>query len=229
MDDLATYRVELEQVQAALSVDPENAELKKLESDLKEIIELSGSLNETTADVKPNAWAEGDICEAIWSNDGAYYKARIDSINGDGMCKVTFLEYDENDTVKVSSLRQLENASAKKRQAPETGAASTATDGKTRAEKEAERERKKRRREKKKEKMEEKEKTATKVASSWQKFNTGRSAKSKTGFLSGKQRESIFKSPDGPDGKVGVGTCGIGGKGMTDFQKRDKWTYSAGN
>lgn len=60
---------------------------------MQEIIELSGSLNETTGDVKPSAWAEGDICEAIWSNDGAYYKAKIDSIDGDGMCKVTFLEY----------------------------------------------------------------------------------------------------------------------------------------
>lgn len=39
------------------------------------------------------------------------------------------------------------------------------------------------------------------------------------GFFSGRKRESIFKSPDDPQGKVGVTGSG---KGLTDFQKREK-------
>lgn len=45
------------------------------------------------------------------------------------------------------------------------------------------------------------------------------------GFFSGRKRESIFKSPDDPFGKVGV----IGsGKGLTDFQKREKHLHLKG-
>jgi len=39
------------------------------------------------------------------------------------------------------------------------------------------------------------------------------------GFFSGRKRESIFKSPDDPHGKVGVTGSG---KGLTEFQKREK-------
>lgn len=39
------------------------------------------------------------------------------------------------------------------------------------------------------------------------------------GFFSGRKRESIFKSPDDPQGKVGVTGSG---KGLTEFQKREK-------
>lgn len=41
----------------------------------------------------------------------------------------------------------------------------------------------------------------------------------KIGFFSGRKRESIFKSPDDPQGKVGVTGSG---KGLTEFQKREK-------
>ena len=40
------------------------------------------------------------------------------------------------------------------------------------------------------------------------------------GFFTGKKRESIFKSPEDVNGKVGV----IGsGRGITEFQKREKY------
>jgi len=39
------------------------------------------------------------------------------------------------------------------------------------------------------------------------------------GFFTGRKRESIFKSPDDPKGKVGVTGSG---KGTTGFQKREK-------
>lgn len=38
--------------------------------------------------------------------------------------------------------------------------------------------------------------------------------KGKKGFT----KKSIFASPDVTDGKVGVGTCGVGGQPMTKFK-----------
>lgn len=46
-----------------------------------------------------------------------------------------------------------------------------------------------------------------------------------SGYLSGRKRESIFKSPDDPFGKVGVTGSG---KGLTDFQKREKLLHLKG-
>jgi len=60
-------------------------------------------------------------------------------------------------------------------------------------------------------------------ANSWQKFNKKSSAKSKTGFLTGKSKDSIFKVGDAPDARVGV--VGSGSK-MTDFTDRVKFTYN---
>lgn len=47
----------------------------------------------------------------------------------------------------------------------------------------------------------------------------------KIGFFSGRKRESIFKSPDDPTGKVGVTGSG---KGLTEFQKREKHLHLKG-
>nr|CAH8876404.1 unnamed protein product [Trichobilharzia regenti] len=40
---------------------------------------------------------------------------------------------------------------------------------------------------------------------------------SKKMIKTGKTKKSIFASPEALDGRVGVGTCGIGGKPMTKF------------
>ncbi|XP_055959940.1 uncharacterized protein LOC126660657 isoform X2 [Mercurialis annua] len=53
----------------------------------------------------------------------------------------------------------------------------------------------------------------------WQQFQTAKGSSKKIGFFSGRKRESIFKSPDDPNGKVGVTGSG---KGLTEFQRREK-------
>ncbi|XP_010554328.1 PREDICTED: survival of motor neuron-related-splicing factor 30 [Tarenaya hassleriana] len=53
----------------------------------------------------------------------------------------------------------------------------------------------------------------------WQQFQTTKAKTKKVGFFTGRKKESIFKSPDDPFGKVGVTGSG---KGLTDFQKREK-------
>ncbi|GAV63303.1 SMN domain-containing protein [Cephalotus follicularis] len=53
----------------------------------------------------------------------------------------------------------------------------------------------------------------------WQQFQSTKGKTKKIGFFSGRKRESIFKSPDDPTGKVGVTGSG---KGLTEFQRREK-------
>ncbi|CAH9081664.1 unnamed protein product [Cuscuta epithymum] len=59
----------------------------------------------------------------------------------------------------------------------------------------------------------------------WQQFQSAKGSTKKVGFFSGRKRESIFKSPADPTGKVGVTGSG---KGLTDFQKREKHLHLKG-
>ncbi|KAH9684489.1 Tudor domain-containing protein [Citrus sinensis] len=67
--------------------------------------------------------------------------------------------------------------------------------------------------------------TQNKRQNAWQQFQTTKGKTKKVGFFSGRKRESIFKSPDDPYGKVGVTGSG---KGLTDFQKREKHLHLKG-
>ena len=40
--------------------------------------------------------------------------------------------------------------------------------------------------------------------------------------LKGVTRKSIFATPEAVNGRVGIGTCGIGGKPMTDYTLAEK-------
>lgn len=42
------------------------------------------------------------------------------------------------------------------------------------------------------------------------------------GVKKGIPKKSIFASPDNVNGRVGIGTCGLGGKGMTEFPTAEK-------
>ena len=35
-------------------------------------------------------------------------------------------------------------------------------------------------------------------------------------------KKSIFASPDNVNGRVGIGTCGVSGKGMTEYMQAEK-------
>ncbi|KAK3037761.1 hypothetical protein RJ639_031132 [Escallonia herrerae] len=67
--------------------------------------------------------------------------------------------------------------------------------------------------------------TQNKRQNAWQQFQTTKGRAKKIGFFSGRKRESIFKSPEDPFGKVGVTGSG---KGLTDFQKREKHLHLKG-
>ncbi|KAI6182176.1 Variant SH3 domain containing protein [Aphelenchoides bicaudatus] len=96
MDELKNYKIQLQQVEAALIPNPENEELLKLREDLNEIIQLQESLlSEELAEEKPApqptsslssekkiSWKVGDRCLAP-SKNGQHYVAVIDGISQD--------------------------------------------------------------------------------------------------------------------------------------------------
>ncbi len=58
--------------------------------------------------------------------------------------------------------------------------------------------------------------------SNWQSFLKGKGSKKKKGFMTGRKKESIFKTSEG--GKVGVTGSG---NGVTDFQERKKHSFAS--
>ncbi|XP_065843658.1 survival of motor neuron-related-splicing factor 30-like [Oscarella lobularis] len=244
--NLANHKAQLKQVEAALAADPKNDELLKLKSNIEEVIKLTQDLvqlnsttpsaaaaaslaqtNEdassaTSAVASTGIWSVGSLCQAVWSKDGQYYDSQITAITGDGTCSVSFAGYDFLERVQLASLRpRREQLGSRKRHAAEEGI-KYQHQSKSRAKREAEKEHKKKKALKKAEKMKVIEDELGKEQGRWKSFS-GKSVKQKGGFLSSKQKRSIFASPDSVTGRVGVGTCGTGGKEMTQFLKPETY------
>jgi len=132
--NLATYTEQLNQVEAALTVDPENEQLLKLKTDLQEVIELTEELitqNAPAASKLPTDtsqheeaagtsaqpvkldWKSGERCMAMWSNDNQYHPCVVDEILEDGTCSVNFEGYNQSVVTQVSSLLPYDPARAK--------------------------------------------------------------------------------------------------------------------
>jgi len=145
-----------------------------------------------------------------------YFDAMVDMISDDGTCTVTFDTYGSTAIVMLSSLRQRDSS---KRPSDVQGEGSKSK--KSRAEQEKLREIKRKKQARKKQKMKEVEEQREKDKNSWQDFFKG--SKGKT--VKGMSKKSIFASPESSSGKVGVGTCGIGGQPMTQFTAPEKLVY----
>eukprot|EP00124_Ichthyophonus_hoferi_P006111 Ihof_evm1s1214 gene=Ihof_evmTU1s1214 len=122
--DLELFRQQLDAVENALLMDPSNAELLKLKEDLNKLIEVSSVFNtpdgNQSSSSETHQWNVGDVCEAMWLDDGNYYRAIIDSIAVDRRTvTVTFTAYGETQECNVSRLKV----------AKETTTASTAAKG----------------------------------------------------------------------------------------------------
>ncbi|KAJ8284729.1 hypothetical protein COCON_G00035790 [Conger conger] len=217
---LASYKAQLEQVEAALSTDPENEDLLKLQKDLQEVIELTKDLlsnqpvvaptSSDNSDAAPQSqsWKAGDNCMAVWNVDGQLYKAEIEEVDEENAtAAITFMGYGNAEVVPLHSLKPAEQ-----------GAPSE--ESKSRREQIAEqREYKKKKALKKAQRMKELEQEREVQKSKWQQFNNKAYSKNKKGQV----KRSIFASPESVDGKVGVGTCGIADKPMTQYQDTSKY------
>eukprot|EP00055_Hartaetosiga_balthica_P000280 m.136142 g.136142 ORF g.136142 m.136142 type:complete len:243 (-) comp10463_c0_seq1:141-869(-) len=239
MSDLVSSKQQLIQVEAALLTNPDDPALKQLASDLKEVIALQTQLTHATSSVEGETtsfggWNIGDKCEAVWAQDGSYYSAELLGFESGGAnARVKYTDYGDVGTVKIESLRKLgalvsTSSPAVTESAVPTDATVAATGngpqdvkGSSKNRSDAIREKKMKKAKRRKEKEEEELKVLDKQKSSWQNF--AKKAKSKK--KSGVGKKSIFASPDDPSGRVGIGTCNIGGKGMTEYRERGKWQF----
>ncbi|OWR53711.1 survival of motor neuron-related-splicing factor 30 [Danaus plexippus] len=234
-DDLRNYNLQLQQVEAALLTDPENEELLKLKSDLEEVIELTRDLIKTQEgeskvhnihsssnndDVaasllaeddneyveKPNSkWHPGEKCLAKWKTDGVYYEATIEEVYENNL-KVRFDGYLKSEIISILDIKAM--ASGSKR--PLSGDESKSGKGYNR-------EYLKKKKQKKQQRFKQIEEERESEKNKWLSFHTKASRKP------GVRTKSIFASPDNLTGRVGIGTCGISGKPMTEYTPGEKW------
>jgi survival-of-motor-neuron-related-splicing factor 30 len=107
---LDTYKLQLQQVEAALTADATSEELLKLKTDLVEVIALTNELinaqRETEDDSKNKSsergshkkviqWSVGDKCMAPWSNNKQYYD-----------CTIRFDAYGNSDVTTTDKLKE---------------------------------------------------------------------------------------------------------------------------
>ncbi|KAM4607081.1 survival of motor neuron-related-splicing factor 30 [Polymixia lowei] len=221
---LSSYKAQLQQVEAALSTDTENEDLLKLQKDLQEVIELTKDLltaqpsegasstnSSDTAPLKHN-WKVGDRCMNVWSQDGQLYEAEIEEIDGEnGTAAITFTGYGNAEVVPLQNLKPVEEGKRRDEDGMKP---------KSRKEQIAEqREYKKKKAQKKVQRMKELEQEREDQKSKWQQFNNKAYSKNKKGQV----KRSIFASPESVNGKVGVGTCGIADKPMTQYHDTSKY------
>ncbi|KAI8367651.1 uncharacterized protein BYT42DRAFT_522487 [Radiomyces spectabilis] len=245
-EEAESYQFQLDQIEFALSKDPENEELKKLRTDLKELIALtqqfdiaqSSSKKDKKSPATPSTptsaststpttqtqspvtsksalashqFAVGQEVLAKWSGDGQFYRATITAIGGaDQVFSVVFRGYKESEVVKAEDVQLLE----KDKKRPGIFEDVVAPPKKKKAKKD-------------KPSGPKKVSEAEVKKNAWLNF-ASKSDKSKTKKKMAAtpiNKKSIFKTPDNPEGKVGV----IGsGRGMTGFQRRGKHVYTGG-
>ncbi|KAG0718388.1 Survival of motor neuron-related-splicing factor 30 [Chionoecetes opilio] len=230
---LHTYKVQLEQVEAALTSDSTNAELLKLKNDLLEVISLTGNLIDTQgtssgagagltsegSSKEPGptkAWKVGDACMAVWSEDSQWYDAVIDAITDDGLVALTFDGFGNSDVTSLSALKDCVPGEKKGLHRPGFG------DGDKSKKKvvEAQRQQAKKRKQRKHDRQKQIEEAHEADKAKWLAFSTKVRFTKK---LKGVTKKSIFATPDAANGRVGIGTCGIGGKPMTEYTHAEKW------
>lgn len=241
-DELQNYQLQLQQVEAALLSDPDNKELQKLKVDLEEVIELTLDLKQKAEEAakqpeytepvtgyeedevtksllaveqfvaknkKKRIWRVGDVCMAKWGDNNQLAEARIDSINPDGQVNVTFEAYKNRG---VTTLAELKEFTGHKRVLTEAE--------KLKRAKMNNKEYLKKKKAKKLQRFKELEEERESEKQKWLAFTSKATKNKKAGFV---KQKSIFASPDTVNGRVGIGTCGISGKPMTEFTTAEKW------
>uniref|UniRef100_A0A0E0LQH7 Survival of motor neuron-related-splicing factor 30 n=1 Tax=Oryza punctata TaxID=4537 RepID=A0A0E0LQH7_ORYPU len=187
-------------------------------------------------------FAIGTKVQAVWSEDGEWYNATIEELTENGYY-VSFEGWGNKEEVDPGNVRSLEEEAADALRQAEKEAEATKMAIKRKIEQAATSDfqmrslptklridpndpedvkatkRKKIHAFKSKARFEQLEFAQNKRQNAWQQFQTTKGKAKKVGFFSGRKKESIFKSPDDHRGKVGVTGSG---KGLTEFQRREK-------
>ena len=117
--DIATYQLQIQQVEAALIANPNNVELLKLKEDLQQVINLTKNIlaaqvanfndkSQEPEPKKPNTstltenstvktgltpikhWQVGEQCQALWPKNGQYFEAKIQEITTEGEVQIIY-------------------------------------------------------------------------------------------------------------------------------------------
>lgn len=171
----------------------------------------------------------GTKCQGIFDGDGLWYDCVVTEQTEKGY-KVNFSEYGTKAELKFDQLRVGSKMADKKRKVKEI----TTPGGfkvpeslviqKTDTDEQKDLKKRKIHAIKSSQRSDKQDEDAQKKQSGWQKFfHTKASIRSKTGFTTGKPKESIFKVPENLESKVGFGVSS--GKGITEFTERQKFTY----
>jgi len=248
-DNLESYKAQLRQVEAALSIDQNNEDLQKLKEDLLEVIALTEELLEINdvVDVpvvpvvsqqqevveqpeeppKPREWNTGDRVQAIRKLDGHYHNGTVDMISDDRLsCTVKFDNSGSVDVVKIASLKPALVEQQQQQQTKNDADANAQQKNikLTKEEVDKRREIKKKKLLRKKQRMKEFEEAREAGKQRWQQFYKKGSLKGKH-RIKGLNKKSIFASREDGKGKIGVGTCGTSGKGMTEYTPASAYMY----
>jgi survival-of-motor-neuron-related-splicing factor 30 len=247
-EKLGQYFEQLQTVEDVLKEDPRNEEYMQIKKDLDEVITLTKDLLKLKTEEKrassssssasspkpsspaiapnlsfsssPSFFAVGTICEAKYSADNSWYKARIDDILEGGKYNVTYVDYGNREVVSIADIRPLrdvtkqnKNAPLKRPNVPDAIKEIPKSLQILPTDTEEERAAKKKRVHaiKSGNRLKTLEEERNHVKSNWLKFQ----AKPKRNVpmtLTSKKKGSIFASPDSITGKVGVTNSG---KAMT--------------
>ncbi|XP_017461484.1 PREDICTED: survival of motor neuron-related-splicing factor 30-like, partial [Rhagoletis zephyria] len=182
----------------------------------------------------------GDYVLAPWSEDGQFYEAQIEDITSDGQCTVVFSNQKRR-LAEVCLVSLLKPVAGKNRRYGGGGGGGSSTskdDGeggggmnsmKNFKVAQEVREAQKRKQQKRKEKLKALEEEREKDKAKWQSFASkviggggkkGSGKSSSSSSFSALKKKSIFATPESVTGRVGVGTCGVGGKPMTEYQMK---------
>uniref|UniRef100_A0A8D2EPX8 Survival of motor neuron-related-splicing factor 30 n=1 Tax=Theropithecus gelada TaxID=9565 RepID=A0A8D2EPX8_THEGE len=148
-----------------------------------------------------HSWKVGDKCMAIWSEDGQCYEAETEEIDEEnGTAAITFAGYGNAEVTPPLNLNGNKPMSKKEMIAQQ-------------------REYKTKKALKKAQRIQELEQEREDQKVKWQQFNNRAYSKNKKGQV----KRNIFASSESVTGKVGVGTCGIADKPMTQYQDTSKY------
>lgn len=227
-------------------VTADHDELQRLKIDLEEVIKLtkelmtggpSGKSGKSTASGSStqHSYKAGDRVLAPWSEDGMYYEAVLEEVMSDGQCNVTFSSdlgatkeesEEEKPRKRRKGISEVCLVSLLKPVLNNDGSSKKTSNNRPQAAKGPKvlsRDDLKKKQQKRVSKQKELEEDREKEKNKWQQFNQfskkGGSTKKKglTSASGSKSRISIFASPEGVVGRVGVGTMGTSGKPMTPY------------
>jgi len=247
---LGEYIGQLQDIDAILKADPGNQECIQLKRDLDEVITLtkdllklkieesksastqlptspklahSSSHLSASSAASPSFFAVGTICEAKYSADGVWYKAKIESILEGGKYHVTYIDYGNNEVVSIADIKPLRDLTKnqskitplKRPSVPDAIQQIPKSLQILPTDSEEDRVAKKKRVHaiKSANRLKTLEEERNHVKNAWMKFQT-KPKKKVPMTLTSKKKGSIFASPDSVTGKVGVTNSG---KAMTQL------------